>query len=118
MPTPMILAACCVAVVALAACDRDRISPPLPRVNSLPTAVPTAIPSAIGPATAPGAATVPAADTVFSPATEAAKAASSAERTNKSMTKAEERNAMPMAGQNNDHSSPSAATTRASGVRP
>ena len=118
MPTPMILAACCVAVVALAACDRDRISPPLPRVNSLPTAVPTAIPTAIGPVTDPATATVPPADTVFSPATEAAKAASSAERTNKSMTKAEERNAMPMAGQNNDHSSPSAATTRASGVRP
>ena len=114
MRTPMILAAWCLAAVALAACDRDRISPPLPRVNSLPTALPTAT----GPAIAPGTATVPPADTVFSPATEAAKAASSAERTNKSMTKAEERNAMPMAGQNNDHSSPAAATTRASGTRP
>lgn len=118
MPTPMTVAAWCLAAVTLAACERDRMSPPLPRVSSVPTANPNAIPTAIGPATAPSTGTVPPADTVFSPATEAAKAASSPERTNKAMTSAEERNAMPMAGQNNDHSAPAAATPRAGGARP
>ena len=50
--------------------------------------------------------TVPAADSVVSPGNQTPKADAKAGRTNNAMTPAQESSAMPMAGQNNDHSAP------------
>jgi hypothetical protein len=51
-------------------------------------------------------ATVPAADTVFAPPSAVPNASAPAGRTNSSLTRADEANAMPLPGQNNDHSAP------------
>ena len=51
-------------------------------------------------------ASVPAAASVLTPAPQASVAASSAGRDNKAMSRTEESTAMPMPGQNNDHSAP------------
>jgi hypothetical protein len=53
-----------------------------------------------------GNTSVPPAETVMAPEGETPKTAATANRSNKSMTRAEESGAMPMAGQNNDHSAP------------
>ena len=58
--------------------------------------------------------TVPSADSVVGPASETPKADAAAGRTNSSMTRAQESSAMPMAGQNNDHSAPLASARAAS----
>ena len=110
MPKHITAAACCLAAMMLVACDRERLAPPMPRVESAPVNTGSAAPIA-------GSTSVPAADEVFSPATSTPKPASTSLRSNKSMTSAEESSAMPLAGQNNDHSAPNAAAARASGPR-
>jgi hypothetical protein len=56
---------------------------------------------------------VPDAGSVLSPSAEP-KVDPAAERTNKAMTRGQESSAMPMPGQNNDHSAPAAPARRAS----
>jgi hypothetical protein len=58
--------------------------------------------------------TVPPADSVVGPVTEAPKADAAPGRSNSTMTRAQESSAMPMAGQNNDHSAPLTSEKRAS----
>lgn len=72
------------------------------------------------PATAPANArstdaSVPPADSVAMPAGNAPRADATAGRANTAMTRREESSAMPMPGQNNDHSAPLAPAKRASG---
>ena len=57
---------------------------------------------------------VPAAASVLSPANETPKADATAGRANTTMTRNQESSAMPMVGQNNDHSAPAAPAKRAS----
>lgn len=92
----------------LLGCERDKVAPPIRRVEAVqvePVPVPQGAPNT----------TVPTADSVFSPAAVAAKPDATAVRTNKALTRSEESNAMPLPGQANDHSAPSAAARRASG---
>ena len=107
MRTPMIVAVCGLSALLLGACERDRVTPPITRVE--PARVDTSMQNA-GTNT-----TVPSAETVFSPAAETPKPAVTAVRENKAMTRVEEATAMPMAGQANDHSAPVGAARRASG---
>jgi hypothetical protein len=58
---------------------------------------------------------VPPANTVMAPATVQPAEPASAGRTNTSMTRAQESSAMPIPGQNNDHSAPLSSTTRPAG---
>ena len=72
------------------------------------------------PATAPANArstdaSVPPADSVAMPAGNAPRADATAGRAHTAMTRREESSAMPMPGQNNDHSAPLAPAKRASG---
>lgn len=117
MQTPKTLVACGLRALMpplllmpllLVACQRNQ--PPKPTVEpvgiqSLP-AVP-AVPSGTQ-------ISVPPADTVFPAVGAANPPATTATRGNKAMTRAEESAAMPMAGQNNDHSAPAAAASRPS----
>lgn len=105
MRTPMIFAVCLSALL-LGACERDRLIPPISHVE----------PSQVGnPMQSAGTnTTVPSAESVLSPA-ETPKPAATGVRDNKSMTRAEEAAAMPIAGQANDHSAPVGAARRASG---
>lgn len=57
---------------------------------------------------------VPEASAVFTPASAASVAGATAGRALQTMTRKEESNAMPMVGQNNDHSAPVAPAKRAS----
>ena len=103
MRAPGTLAAWCFSVLLLSACDKG---PTLPRVE--PT-VPPVEPIKVEPGTTRSPAanpTVPPAGSVAEPANEGPKADASTGRSNSTMTRAEESNAMPMAGQNNDHSAP------------
>ncbi len=80
----------CLALLALGACSKAKTdSPPV---------------SAIQP-TMPNA-TVPPADTVFAAPSLASNASAAAGRSNSNLTRADEANAMPLPGQNNDHSAP------------
>ena len=108
MRTQMMVAVCGLSALLLGACERERLAPPIPRVE--PVRVETGAMPAGEKSTS-----VPTADSVFSPTAETPKPAPTAVRTNKAMTRAEEANAMPMAGQANDHSAPVGAARRASG---
>lgn len=98
---------CSLGALLLAACDRreaDTTAAPV-----LPPRVETGLPPASTPDTS-----VPAADSVLSPAPGASQPVAAATRSNTGMTPAQESSAMPMAGQNNDHSAPVATGKRAS----
>ena len=58
---------------------------------------------------------VPPANTVMAPATAQPAEPASAGRTNTGMTRAQESSAMPLPGQNNDHSAPLSTPTRPAG---
>lgn len=107
MRTPVTVLVCSLSVLLLGACEPDRSAPPVPRVE--PVRVETG-------STQQGATntSVPAAESVFSPAAVAPTPTPTAVRTNKALTRAEEANAMPIAGQANDHSAPTGAARRAS----
>ncbi len=104
-PMPRALAACCLAALALVtlgACSKAEPEPPVAVVVGFPGS---------GPA---GDTSVPAADSVLSPPASEVKTDTAAGRSNKAMSGAQESGAMPMAGQNNDHSAPLAPAKRAS----
>ena len=107
MPNRSILPIVALIAMCLSACDKKRPDPPAPQVRS-DAALPAKAPGL------PGDPSVPAAAAVLTPAEGGANATPDAVRTNKTMTRAEESAAMPMAGQGNDHSAPLAAGKRAS----
>jgi hypothetical protein len=101
------LAAFVVTALALAACGQG------PTDRSATT--PKPVQGETAPTTAGGAdASVPDAGSVLTPAT-AAKADPAAGRSNNSMSRTQESSAMPLPGQNNDHSAPLTPARRASG---
>jgi hypothetical protein len=108
MRTQVTLAAMCFSVLLLSACDKGHPGPTLPRVEAMK----------VEPATPPqpptANTTVPPADSVVGPTNETPKADVAAGRSNSAMTRAQESSAMPMAGQNNDHSAPLTSEKRAS----
>lgn len=95
-----------VSAVWLGACDK-RPDPATPQVNV------GASGAAQSSSTAPET-SVPAADSVIKSGTAASPASASGDRTNTALTRAQESNAMPMAGQANDHSAPLAPAKAAS----
>ena len=107
MPTPLALSALCLSTLLLSACDKERSRPPAPQVEPVQVETRTA-----SPATAETS--VPAADRVLTPANETPKPGAATGRSNDKMTRAQESSAMPMIGQNNDHSAPLAAAKPAS----
>lgn len=97
------VAAFVVTALALAACGQGPTDPPKP------------VQGETAPTTAGAADTsVPDAGSVLTPAT-AAKADPAAGRSNNSMSRTQESSAMPLPGQNNDHSAPLTPAQRASG---
>lgn len=97
-----------VPALLLGACDKTPSDPPSPLT--------TPAPAGSAPATSGGAdPSVPDASSVLPPGT-APKADAAAGRTHNAMTPAQESGAMPLPGQNNDHSAPQAPARRASGV--
>lgn len=106
MRTRMTVTALCAAALLMTACDRDPTAPPMPYL------APVKVESGMAPVTG-GDSSVPSAAAVLTPAT-AAEPAASAARTNDRLTRAQQSTAMPMAGQNNDHSAPLAADKGAS----
>lgn len=107
MNTHLPLIALCATVLALGACDKKPATPPMPTVSQ---ASPTESPATPGSVADPS---VPPAASVLSTAN-AAKADPGQGRSNKPMSTAQESSAMPMPGQNNDHSAPLAPAARAS----
>lgn len=99
--------ACLLTALALGACSKA------PTELPAPTATPVERPMA---PTAAGRSdpSVPDAATVFTPA-DAASAPAVAGRSQDTMSRSEESTAMPMPGQNNDHSAPLPPARRASG---
>lgn len=102
MPKPFTLAALFFAAGALCACKES------PKPTALPPP-PLEVPAPSG-----TDASVPSAASVMAPATQASAADASTGRANKSMSRAEESTAMPLPGQNNDHSAPLPPARRAS----
>ncbi len=92
--------------VSLGACNKPSSLPPAPTVNAVPIKSGAAAGNAAD-------TSVPAADAVLTPGS-AAKPEPTAGRTNSSMTRAQETSAMPLPGQNNDHSAPVAPPKRPS----
>lgn len=92
----------------MSACDKRPSNVPVPVLERATVYTGSAAPPA-------GNTSVPSADTVVAPAGDAPKGPAAAGRANQSMTRAEESAAMPMAGQNNDHSAPVTPAKRASG---
>ncbi len=91
-------AAFCLAALALTACDKKPADPPVPQVTDAPAQAT----STAGIASDPS---VPDAAAVF-PASAASQPAVTAGRENKSISDSQESTAMPLPGQNNDHSAP------------
>lgn len=91
--------AACASLLWLGACDKTPTTPPKPSVSLPQAAAPGAT---VG---ASGDPSVPAADSVFTPAG-APKTEAPTGRSNSAMSAAQESSAMPMPGQNNDHSAP------------
>jgi len=91
----------CLSALLLGGCNKAPSDPPVPTVT--PARVET------GPAAGSVANTsVPPADSVITPANEN-KVDPAAGRSNRSMSRSQESSAMPMPGQNNDHSAPLSA---------
>jgi hypothetical protein len=81
-----------IAALSLSACDKRPLDPPAPQVS---------------PVTAASAAlSVPSAAAVFASSATATKPDPTAGRSNSAMSRTQESAAMPMPGQNNDHSAP------------
>ena len=108
MRTQMIVAVCGLSALLLTACERDRLAPALPRVEPLKIETTSTLPAGSG-------TSVPTASSVFPAAAETPNPAATTVRTNKTMTRSEEATAMPLPGQNNDHSAPVGTARRASG---
>ena len=97
---PLALVALCFLAPLLSACDKRPLDPATPKVEA-------AVAERDAARQAPAAnTTVPSADSVLAPASPTPKASATAGRSNSEMSRAQESSAMPMAGQNNDHSAP------------
>jgi hypothetical protein len=96
------------ALLLLAGC---KPAPPDPLPEPI---VPVHTPAGAAPAAEPDT-SVPSATSVFAPVADAAPADAAAGRSNKAMSLAQESGAMPVPGQNNDHSAALAPARRASG---
>lgn len=96
-PTAWIALSAC--VLCLGACEKTPTTPPTPVVNA---PAPTDARATAGSAADPS---VPSAESVFPP-TSVTKVDAPPERSNRTMSAAQESTAMPMPGQNNDHSAP------------
>ncbi len=94
---PMLTLLGVAALSALAACDA--------RQTSNPTRI-EAVPAAKVSATQQADPSVPTTTSVLTPAPAASSAVAQSGRSNKTLTRAEESTAMPLPGQNNDHSAP------------
>ncbi len=99
MHTPFALIALCTCVLFLGACEKTPTSPPAPMVSD---PAPTESRATTGSVATPS---VPSAESVFSTAN-ATKVDPPPGRSNRTMSAAQESTAMPMPGQNNDHSAP------------
>lgn len=97
------------ATLTLMACDRKPSAPPAPTVSLLPI-------ESRSPDSATPDPSLPSADSVVTPAAAQAKPDPAAGRSNRAMSRSQESSAMPMPGQNNDHSAPLASTKPASGA--
>ena len=106
MHTRYNLIALCTSALWLGACDNRTTTAPTPKLRDLPMAEPA--PKAGAVVSLP----VPAAESVFLPAN-AKKVDPPQGRTNSAMSAAQESSAMPMPGQNNDHSAPVGTARRA-----
>lgn len=95
------------AALLVGACDKRPSNVPVPAMERATVNTSSAAPLA-------GSTSMPPADTVVAPVGDVPKGAATAARANSAMTRAEESAAMPMAGQNNDHSAPVAPAKRAS----
>ncbi len=108
MRTPMRRSALCLSsLLLLTACGKERSAPPVPLVE------PVQVQAGTTPST-PAETSVPAANSVLTPANETPKPGAAESRSNDKMTRTQESSAMPMVGQNNDHSAPVAAAKPAS----
>jgi hypothetical protein len=96
MHHPLSLISLCLIALSLGACDR---TPPEPQLS------PASSDSVAQAASAPLVSVPPAESVLATPAT-AAKTDPTAGRSNSPMSRAQESSAMPMPGQNNDHSAP------------
>lgn len=106
MRTHFCVAAVGLIALLLGACDKLQPVPPAPTVNAAPIRSGAAAGNVAD-------TSVPAAEAVLTPGT-AAKPDPVAGRTNSSMTRTQESSAMPLPGQNNDHSAPVAPPKRSS----
>ena len=105
-PAVALLAALCVVAATLAGCDRPASDPSMPpldpaRIEAVP------ITSGTSGTSVPAADTVPAPDVTSQPDPKAG-------RSNAGLSTAQESGAMPLPGQNNDHSAPLPAPKGAS----
>ncbi len=107
MNNPFTLIALCACVLGLSACDKTPPIPPTPTVNKPLVNESVATAGSVD-------LSVPPTESVLSPAA-ATKADPTAGRsTNTTLSAAQESTAMPMPGQNNDHSAPLGPAKRAS----
>jgi hypothetical protein len=104
---PWAVVTLCASALSLGACDQTPTAPRAPMVGQPVTGEPgVTAGSAVDPS-------VPSAASVFSPAS-AALADPPTGRSNSAMSATQESTAMPMPGQNNDHSAPLGPARRAS----
>ncbi|MCV2356492.1 hypothetical protein LNV09_20315 [Paucibacter sp. B2R-40] len=104
----------CLVALTLSACDKappNPIWPPEPKVRPVTGELAAQVASA--PQTS--VPSVPSAATVLATPATATKVDPTAGRSNSAMSRAQESSAMPMPGQNNDHSAPLTPTKPASG---
>jgi hypothetical protein len=99
MNPPFVLTAQVACLLCLGACDKTTALPSTPSIGT-----PMAVASAAAPGAAAGS-SVPSAESVLSPANTASTEPPRG-RSNAKMSSAQESTAMPMPGQNNDHSAP------------
>ncbi|MDP1647836.1 MAG: hypothetical protein Q8M01_06515 [Rubrivivax sp.] len=95
----------------LAACSKESVQPPLPPVAASPTASVGMVPLS---ASQGSDASVPSATSVFAAEPPASTAETASTRTNATLSDAQEKTAMPMAGQADSHSAPKATDKSAS----
>ena len=103
-----ILIALGVSALVLSACDKGPLRPTVPKVEANKVEADAANRAPVG------STTVPAAASVIDHSRPQPKADVAEGRSNSAMTRAQESSAMPVAGQNNDHSAPLKSEERAS----
>lgn len=90
-----------IAALSLSACEKRPLDPPAPQVSPV-----TAESAALTATTSASTPSVPPAAAVFASPATAPKPDPTAGRSNSAMSRMQESTAMPMPGQNNDHSAP------------